>query len=196
MYGTLLARGERGQVDAGLGKTVSTGTVTLIPPNDLITKTGETRTIDGVEMIFQMAPETETPAEIPIYFPQFRALCVAEDATHTLHNLYTLRGAEVRSSRAWWKALHEAIDLFGERTDVVFAQHHWPRWGTERVVSFLRRQRDVYKYLQDQSLRLMNQGYTMAEMIELPAGLAGHWDVRGYYGSVNHNAKAVYQKYL
>lgn len=199
MYGALLARGEKGQVDAGLGKSVSTGTVTLIPPNESITRTGETRTIDGVEMVFQMAPETEAPAEMLIYFPQFRALCVAEDATHTLHNLYTLRGAEVRSSRAWWKALDEAIDRFGERTDVVFAQHHWPRWGRERVVTFLKRQRDVYKYLQDQSLRLMNQGYTMtevAEMIELPAGLAGHWDVRGYYGSVNHNAKAVYQKYL
>jgi linear primary-alkylsulfatase len=199
MYGPLLARGERGQVDAGLGKNVSTGTVTLIPPNDTITKTGETRTIDGVEIVFQMAPETEAPSEMLMYFPQFRALCVAEVATHNLHNLYTLRGAEVRSPHAWWKALNEAIDLFGDKSDVVFAQHHWPRWGGDRVVEFLKGQRDVYKYLQDQSLRLMNQGYTMsevAEMIELPASLARHWDVRGYYGSVNHNAKAVYQKYL
>ncbi len=199
MYGPLLERGAKGQVDAGLGKAVSTGTVTLIPPNDTITETGETRLIDGVEMVFQMAPETEAPAEMLIYFPQFRALCVAEVATHNMHNLYTLRGAEVRSPHAWWKALDEAIELFGERSDVVFAQHHWPRWGQERVVEFLKGQRDVYKYLQDQTLRLMNQGYTMsevAEMVELPESLARNWDVRGYYGSVRHNAKAVYQKYL
>lgn len=199
MYGPLLERGERGQVDAGLGKNVSTGTVTLIAPNDTISETGQTRTIDGVELVFQMAPETEAPAEMLMYFPQFRALCVAEVATHNMHNLYTLRGAEVRSPYAWWKALDEAIELFGERSDVVFAQHHWPRWGSERVIEFLRGQRDLYKHLQDQTLRLLNQGHTMnevAEQIELPEALAKQWDLRGYYGSARHNAKAVYQKYL
>ena len=134
MYGVLLPKGERGQVDGGLGKTTSLGTITLIPPTDLIKKTGETRTIDGVEMTFQMAPSTEAPAEFLIHFPQFRALCAAEDATHTLHNLYTLRGAQVRDAKNWWKALNEAMVLFGDKTEVVFAQHHWPKWGQKEIL--------------------------------------------------------------
>jgi alkyl sulfatase BDS1-like metallo-beta-lactamase superfamily hydrolase len=199
MYGGLLPKGPRGQVDGGLGKTNSFGTVTLIAPTDTISKTGETRTIDGVQIVFQMAPNTEAPAEMLMDFPQFHALCIAEDAVHTLHNLYTLRGAEVRDATAWWKTLHAAIDTFGPDTEVLFAQHQWPVWGQQRVTDYLRNQRDMYKYIHDQSVRLMNLGYTMtdvAERLEVPPALAGQWYNRGYYGTVNHNAKAVYQKYL
>lgn len=199
MYGSLLARDERGLVDTGLGVTTSSGTISLIPPTETIRQTGEQRCIDGVEMVFQMAADTEAPAEMLIYFPQFRALCVAEDLTHNLHNLYTLRGAEVRDAAQWWKVINEAIELFGERTDVVFAQHHWPTWGQEQILAFMRKQRDLYKYLHDQTLRLINLGYTMdevAEMVQLPPGLAQEWYNRGYYGSVNHNVKAIYQRYL
>ena len=128
----------------------------------LVKKTGETRTIDGVEMTFQMAPRTEAPAEFLIHFPQFRALCAAEDATHMLHNLYTLRGAQVRDAKSWWKTLNESVVLFGGKTDVVFAQHQWPTWGQTKVLDYLRKQRDLYKYIHDQSLRLMTRGYTMS----------------------------------
>ena len=199
MFGILLPKGERGQVDSGLGKTTSVGTITLIPPTDSVKKTGETRTIDGVEMTFQMAPRTEAPAEFLIHFPQLRALCAAEDATHTLHNLYTLRGAQVRDAKSWWKALNESVVLFGDKTDVVFAQHQWPTWGQKKVIDYLKKQRDLYKYIHDQSLRLMNHGYTMlevAEMVKLPSSLDREWYNRGYYGSVNHDVKAVYQRYL
>jgi alkyl sulfatase BDS1-like metallo-beta-lactamase superfamily hydrolase len=186
-------------VDGGLGKTVPIGTVTLIPPTDTIKRTGEKRVIDGVQIVFQMAPRTEAPAEMLFYFPQFRALCTAEDITHTLHNLYTLRGAEVRDAREWWKTINQTIDMFGDKTEVVFASHHWPRWGNERIVEYLKKQRDLYKYINDQSLRLLNEGYTMievAEILRLPKSIAVEWYNRGYYGTVNHDAKAVYQKYL
>lgn len=199
MYGPFLPRGVKGQVDGGLGKTNSLGTVTLIPPTDLIQKTGEEKIVDGVKMVFQMAPNTEAPAEMLIYFPQFKTLNVAEDATHTLHNLYTLRGAPVRDASKWWKTLNEALTLFGSQTNIVITQHHWPTWGNERIQKYLASQRDLYKYIHDQSLRLMNSGYTMlevAEKLKLPAGLSQHWFNRSYYGSVNHNAKAVYQRYL
>lgn len=199
MYGPVLPRSASGQVDAGLGKSISTGTVTLIPPTETIRTTGEQRTIDGVEIHFQMAPGTEAPAEMLMYFPQMRALCAAEDMTHNLHNLYTLRGAQVRDAVAWWKTINEAMERFGEVSDVVFAQHHWPTWGKENVQRFLSKQRDLYKYLHDQTLRLMNHGATMlevAEMIELPESLANEWYNRGYYGTINHNSKAIYQQYL
>jgi alkyl sulfatase BDS1-like metallo-beta-lactamase superfamily hydrolase len=199
MYGALLPKNETGQVDAALGKTVSLGDVTLIPPTDLITKTGEKRIIEGVEMIFQMALNTEAPAEMIIYFPQQRALCMAEDATHTLHNLYTLRGAQVRDAASWWKSLNMTIEMFGNKSDVVFAQHHWPIWGTENIVNFLSKQRDLYKYIHDQTLHLINQGYTLTEVgnqLKLPLSLSNEWYNRGYYGSVSQNAKAVYQRYL
>jgi alkyl sulfatase BDS1-like metallo-beta-lactamase superfamily hydrolase len=198
-YGPLLPRNERGQIDAGLGKTTSLGEITLIPPTDTIKKTGETKKIDGVEMIFQMAPNTEAPAEMIIYFPQFKALCIAEDANHTMHNLYTLRGAEVRDATSWWKTLNQTIELFGEKTEVVFGQHQWPTWDNTRIISFLESQRNLYKYINDQTLRLLNQGYTMTEianMLSLPPSLASKWYNRGYYGSLSHNTKAVYQRYL
>jgi alkyl sulfatase BDS1-like metallo-beta-lactamase superfamily hydrolase len=177
-----------------LGKTTSIGTVTLIAPTDIITTTGETKTIDGVQVIFQMAPGTEAPSEMLFYFPQFKALCTAEDATHTLHNLLTLRGAQVRNATNWWKALNTSINMFGDRTDVVFASHHWPTWGNAQVIDFLEKQRDLYKYINDQSLRLLNEGYNMteiAEQMKLPKSLAQDWSTRDHYGSLNHDSTAV-----
>jgi alkyl sulfatase BDS1-like metallo-beta-lactamase superfamily hydrolase len=199
MYGSLLPKDARGQVDAGLGKATASGTVTLIPPTDTITETGTKMTVDGVEIVFQNAPGTEAPAEMHFYFPQLKALCMAENCTHNLHNLYTLRGAEVRDAQAWAHYVNEAIELFGDKTDVIFASHHWPTWGRERCLEFMQKQRDMYKYLHDETLRLANQGYTMtevAEMIELPRALAKEWYNRGYYGTVSHDVKAIFQKYL
>jgi len=199
MYGTLLDRGPRGQVGCGLGQNTSTGEIAVIVPTLDITATGEVHTIDGVEIEFQMAPGTEAPAEMHFYFPRFRALCMAENATHNLHNLLTLRGALVRDPRAWAGYLTEAIDTFADRTDVAFASHHWPTWGRERIVEFLGLQRDLYAYLHDQTLRQLNQGYTgieIAEKFAMPPALQQAWHTHGYYGSVSHNVKAVYQRYM
>jgi alkyl sulfatase BDS1-like metallo-beta-lactamase superfamily hydrolase len=199
MYGTVLARGPQGQVGCGLGQTPSTGEVAIIVPTLDIATTGETHTVDGVEIEFQMAPGTEAPAEMHFYFPRYRALCMAENATHNLHNLLTLRGALVRDPHGWSGYLTEAIDTFADRTDVVFASHHWPTWGAERIVEFLSLQRDLYAYLHDQTLRLLNQGFTgieIAENFEMPPALQAAWHTHGYYGSVSHNVKAVYQRYM
>lgn len=198
MYGAALKQGERAQIGAGLGQTVSTGNVTLIAPNDIIKRTGERRTIDGVDMVFQMAPDTEAPSEMLIYFPRDKALCAAEDATHTFHNVLTLRGAVVRDPHVWAKYLTETIDMFGNEAEVVFASHHWPTWGNNELVKFLTLQRDLYAYVHDQTLRLLNKGYNgpeIAEMITLPSALDKAWSARGYYGSTNHNVKAIYQRY-
>jgi alkyl sulfatase BDS1-like metallo-beta-lactamase superfamily hydrolase len=199
MYGTLLARGPRGQVGCGLGQATSTGQVGVINPTVIITTTGEKHTIDGVEIEFQMAPGTEAPAEMHFYFPRYRALCMAENATHNLHNLLTLRGALVRDPHVWSGYLTEAIDHFTGDVDVAFASHHWPTWGKERVIEFLSNQRDLYAYLHDQTLRLLNQGYTgdeIAEQFQMPPALEKAWHTHGYYGSVSHNVKAVYQRYM
>ncbi|MBX8687398.1 MBL fold metallo-hydrolase [Mycobacterium sp. 20091114027_K0903767] len=199
MYGTQLDRGPQGQVGCGLGQNTSTGEVALIVPTIDIRRTGETHTIDGIEIEFQMAPGTEAPAEMHFYFPKFRALCMAENATHNLHNLLTLRGALVRDPHGWAGYLTEAIDTFADRADVVFASHHWPTWGRERIVEFLSLQRDLYAYLHDQTLRQLNQGYTgveIAEQFQLPPALENAWHAHGYYGSVNHNVKAIYQRYM
>lgn len=199
MYGALLPRSAQGQIDGGLGKTTSIGTVTLIPPTDIIKKTGEKRTIDGLDVVFQMAPGTEAPAEMLFYFPKYHALCTAEDATHTLHNLYTLRGAQVRDANKWWQALNTTIDMFGPQVQVVFASHHWPMWDNPRINDYLAKQRDTYKFVHDQSLRLLNMGYTMDEigdMVKLPPTLDKEWYNHGYYGTVVHDAKAVYQRYM
>ncbi|NEE21807.1 MBL fold metallo-hydrolase, partial [Streptomyces sp. SID7499] len=146
-----------------------------------------------------MAPDTEAPSEMLIHFPDLRVLCTAEDATHTLHNLLTLRGAVVRDPHNWSRYLTETIDLFGDTTDVAFASHHWPTWGQERVRNFLTVQRDLYGYLHDQTLRLINKGWTgseIAEHLQLPPALEKAWSTHGYYGSVSHNLKAVYQRYM
>ena len=193
-FGATLPRGPRGQVDAGIGKATSRGTVTLIPPTHLVTAPVETQVIDGVEIVFQLVPDTEAPAEMNMFFPAFRALDVAENATHNLHNLYPLRGAQVRDGNAWARYLNEAIERFGADTDVVFAQHHWPVWGQARALAFLGAQRDLYKFLHDQTVRLMNHGFKAAEIAErlkLPTSLARTWHARGYYGTLSHSAKAV-----
>ncbi|BCJ37504.1 MBL fold hydrolase [Actinocatenispora thailandica] len=199
MFGAALARGVDGAVGAGLGQTTSTGQVSLIPPTVDITHTGQELTVDGVRIVFQLTPNTEAPAEMHFHFPDRRALCMAENATHTLHNLLTLRGAVVRDPHAWANYLTEAIELFADSSDVAFASHHWPTWGTEKIRTFLGLQRDLYAYLHDQTLRLLNKGYTgieIAERIELPPALQNVWHTHGYYGSVSHNVKAIYQRYM
>ena len=197
--GDALAAGPEGSVGMGLGPKVSHGTVGLIAPTLYITRTVQEKIIDGVRILFQLTPGTESPAEMNFYFPAQRALCLAENATHNLHNLLTLRGAQVRDPRIWSRYLAEAMDLFGDECEVAFASHHWPTWGRDSVRAFLREQRDLYGYLHDQTLRLLNQGHTgaeAAEMIEMPAALDAAWHTHGYYGSASHNIKAIYQRYL
>ena len=199
MYGAALAKGPAGQIGCGLGMTNSTGTIGLVPPTVDITRTGQEEVLDGVRIVFQVTPGTECPAEMNFYFPGHRALCMAENATHNLHNLVTLRGALVRDARVWAAYLDEAIDLFCADTDVAFASHHWPTWGGDRVAEYLALQRDLYAYLHDQTLRLMNNGLNgaeAAEAMEMPPALEQAWHTHGYYGSVSHNVKAVYQRYL
>lgn len=199
MFGRLLPPGEKGRVDAGLGKATSVGHVSIIAPTDVIVETGTSLTIDGIEIIFQNTPNAEAPAEIMFYFPHRRAFYVAEEANATLHNLYTLRGAQVRNGADWAHWLDEAIDLFGSEFEVVFGGHHWPRWGRAEGIAYLASQRDLYKFIHDQTLHLANLGLTpleIAEQLKLPDGLAKEWFNRGYYGTVNHNSKATYQLYL
>jgi alkyl sulfatase BDS1-like metallo-beta-lactamase superfamily hydrolase len=199
MYGGLLPKDPRGHVDSGLGKGVSTGKVGLVAPTVSISETGERLTVDDVEIVFQVTPDTEAPAEMNFYFPKFRALCMAENCTCHLHNLYTPRGAQVRDARGWSHYINEARRLWADDTDVLFASHHWPRWGSDEADGFLRKQRDLYKFIHDQSLRMANHGMTpleIGEVLELPPTLKAEWYTRSYYGTLNHNAKAVYQRYL
>jgi alkyl sulfatase BDS1-like metallo-beta-lactamase superfamily hydrolase len=199
MYGAALDRGREGAVGAGLGQTTSTGHAGIVSPSLEITETGQTHTVDGLEIEFQLAPGTEAPAEMHFYFPRYRAVCMAENATHTLHNLLTLRGALVRDPHVWSKYLTEAIERYGDRADVLFTSHHWPTWGNQTILEFLGLQRDLYAYLHDQTLRMLNRGMTGAEIAEeivLPPALENAWHARGYYGSVSHNVKAIYQRYM
>ncbi|WP_375738176.1 alkyl/aryl-sulfatase [Pseudomonas boanensis] len=201
MYGSLLSRGERGQVDAGLGKGVPTGgTVSLIAPTVEIAQQLETRTIDGVEIEFQLTPGTEAPAEMNLYFPRFKTLCMAENATRVQHNVLTLRGALVRDPKIWAQYLDEALVRYGDKAEVLFAQHHWPTWGQQEIREYLADQRDMYAFIDSQTLRLINQGLTPTEIAQrldsLPPRLAGKWYSRDYYGSLSHNVRAVYQRYM
>ncbi|WP_088280400.1 alkyl/aryl-sulfatase [Ideonella sp. A 288] len=198
-FGHTLDKGPRGQVDAGLGKTLPLGRPGLIAPTWTIEAAHERHVIDGVEIHFQLTPETEAPSEMHFYFPGERALNLAENATHNLHNLCPLRGAKVRDSLAWAKYLHQALVRWGDGADVVFAQHHWPTWGAARVQRFIAEQRDLYRVLHDQTVRLMSHGLKAAEIAErlqLPEALAQRWHTRGYYGTVSHNVKAIVQHYL
>jgi alkyl sulfatase BDS1-like metallo-beta-lactamase superfamily hydrolase len=179
MYGAALPKGPAGQIGTGLGQTTSLGEPTLIAPTVDITTTGQELVIDGVRIVFQVTPGTEAPAEMNFFFPDHRALCSAENTSHTLHNILTIRGAEVRDARAWAAYLTEAIDLWGSELDVVFASHHWPTWGRERAVAFLSAQRDMYAYLHDQTLRLMNQGYVGSEIAETDRDAARRWRPSG-----------------
>jgi alkyl sulfatase BDS1-like metallo-beta-lactamase superfamily hydrolase len=199
MYGARLRRGPDGQIGSGIGQTTSLGTLTLIPPNREVSASGQEEAIDGVRMVFHLTPGTEAPAEMNFHFPDHRVLCIADNAMHAMHNTLTLRGALVRDPHVWAHYLDEAIELFAAESDVLFAGHHWPRWGSERIVDYLKKQRDLYGYLHDQTLRLINKGLTgreIAEELELPPELASEWHCRGYYGSLSHNVKAVYQLYM
>lgn len=191
--------GPTGTLGAGLGPGASAGVAGLLAPTLDITRSVQEETLDGVHIVFQLTPGSEAPAEMNFHFPQHRALCLAENATHNMHNILTPRGAQVRDARMWSRYLAEAIELFGDDTDVAFASHHWPTWGSENVASFLREQRDLYAFMHDQTLRLANQGYVaseIAEMVELPPALDAQWHTHGYYGTLNHNLKAIYQFYL
>ena len=199
MFGPLLPKGPLGQATAGLGLTSSSGEITVINPTELVSETGQSLVIDGLTYDFQMAPDSEAPSEMHFYIHELKALCPAENATHTMHNLYTLRGAKTRDAKAWAFYLTELLELFGDKSEVLFAPHHWPVWGKDRIHEHVSKMRDTFQYLHDQSLRLANRGHTMievAEMMKLPPELEANWASRGYYGSVNHNTKAVYNFYL
>jgi alkyl sulfatase BDS1-like metallo-beta-lactamase superfamily hydrolase len=199
MYGALLPRNATGGVNGGLGQTTSTGYSGLIVPSNLITKTGQLVTIDGVKMEFQMTPGTEAPSEMNTYFPEFRAMWMAENTTNTMHNILTLRGAQVRDALKWSSFLDETIRVYGPKTDVKFQAHHWPKWGTANITDYWKKQRDMYKYMHDQTVNLMNKGFTgseIAEMIKLPPELDKYWPNRGYYGTLRHNSRAIYQRYM
>ncbi|WP_394558575.1 alkyl/aryl-sulfatase [Aquipseudomonas alcaligenes] len=199
MYGNLLPPNETGQLGAGLGTTTSAGTVTLIPPTDIIQKTGEKHVIDGLNYEFLYAPGSEAPAEMLYYIKELKALNTAEDSTHTLHNTYSLRGAKIREPLPWSKYLNEALKLWGDDVQVMYAMHHWPVWGNKEVKDQLSSQRDMYRFINDETLRLANKGYTMTEIgeqVKLPKGIATRFSNRGYYGSLNHNVKATYVLHL
>lgn len=198
-YGVFLEPSETGRMAMGIGMGQSTGTASFIKPTYEIRNTGETYTIDGVTMEFQMTPGTESPAEMNTWFPEMKALWVAENCTSTLHNLYTLRGAQIRDGNAWARYITETISLYGDEAEVAFQSHNWPHWGNDIINDYLADTAAVYKFINDQTLTYINQGYTSDEisnMIELPDELAKNWYTRQYYGTVAHNSKAVYQKYM
>jgi len=198
-FGPLLTPGPRGQVDAGLGQAVPNASPGLIAPTESITHTGQELVVDGVRIVFQNTPDAEAPAEMNFFFPDHGWLCMAENCSHNMHNLVPIRGAQVRDSLSWSKYIGEAIDLYGAKTDLMFASHHWPRWGRDDVDGFLRKQRDLYRYIHDQTMRQANRGRTpleIAEDLELPEEFQAQGHTRGYYGALVHNVKAVYQRYL
>ncbi len=199
MYGALLGPGPEGQLGSGLGQTTSLGSITLLPPSVEIDATGQEEVVDGIRFAFQLTPGTEAPAEMNFFLPDRAALCIADNVARSMHNILTLRGALVRDPRVWAHYIDEAIKLFGGEAEVLFGGHHWACWGRERIVDLLEKQRDLYSYLHDQTLRLLNKGLTgpeIAEAIELPPSLAAEWHCREYYGSVSHNVKAIYQRYM
>ena len=198
-FGTSLKPGPQGQMGSGIGMGTSAGEITLITPTDTIERTGETRTVDGVAMEFQIVSGSEAPSELNVYLVPQKTLLSAEMSTCSLHNILTPRGAKVRDAHAWAGYLDEALRLYGQRSDIVISSHCWPRFGQSEVTSMLASQRDNYRYLHDQTVRLMNQGETqteIAERLQQPAELSQQWFNRGYYGTYSHNSKAVYQWYL
>ena len=198
-YGSLVKGGPRGTVTAGLGLGTSTGWTTLIQPTDTVTKTGQKMTLGGLEFEFMMAPDSEAPSEMFFYIDKYKALCPAEDATHTQHNVYTLRGAKIRDALAWSKYLKEVRLRYGDKADVMFEPHHWPMWGKKNIKKHLKINQAMYKYLHDQTMHAANSGHTQieaGEMVELPDGLAQEWATRGYYGTTNHNVKSIWEFYL
>ncbi|KAJ5669659.1 hypothetical protein N7462_010729 [Penicillium macrosclerotiorum] len=201
MYGNALARCVTGQLGRGLEMGSSVGSTSLIPPKVLVQHNGEEHTIDGVRFVFQVVPGTEAPAEMNFHLPDIRALYIPETVTNCMHNIVTLRGAQVRDAKAWSGYLDEAIVLFGRGSDVLFGSHNWPTRGTKELVTRLAEQRDLYGYLHDQTVRMMNSGMTgieIAETMQLPPAIARawHWHCQGFYGSLSHNVKGIYQKYM
>ncbi|WP_435229648.1 alkyl/aryl-sulfatase [Streptomyces sp. Tue6028] len=200
MYGRSLSADPKGMIGFGLGQATSDGRVGLIAPTALITSTGEELVVDGVRLVFQLTPGTEAPSEMNFLLPDHRVLLVAENANHTLHNVLTLRGAEVRDAQAWAGYLTETVQLFADRADVLIGSHHWPTWGRAELTALLSEQRDAYAYLHDQTVRLMNLGLIATEIAEelqeFPGVLGSAWHARGYYGTLSHNSKAVYQRYM
>ena len=199
MYGAFLPKSATGQIGVGLGMGTSRGTTSLIPPTVHIAHTGQQVEVDGVKIVFQMVPETEAPAEVNFYFPDSKALLIAECATHCLHNIITLRGTLVRDCKAWSRYIDESIVLYAERSDVLFGSHNWPTWGKQNLIQLLEEQRDLYGYLHDQTVRMMNEGLVGSEIAEkmvLPQKLQQAWHAQGYYGSVSHNVKGIYQRYM
>lgn len=177
----------------------SRGTTTIVPPNDTIDATGDERVIDGVKIVFQMVPETEAPCEVNVFFPDQRAVYISECATHTMHNVVTLRGAQVRDAKKWSKHLDETLDMYGHESDVLFSGHHWPTWGHDSIVKLMSDQRDLYGYMHDQTVRLMNNGMTgteIAEQLQLPPALQKEWYASEYYGCLSQNVKGIYQRYM
>ena len=199
MFGNVLPKNPTGTIGTGLGLTTAEGSVSLLAPTHVVESTGETMVIDGVDIVFQNTPGAEAPAEMMFYFPQFKALCLSEEVNGTMHNLYTPRGAQVRDGLGWSKYINETIELFAADTEVAFGSHHWPRWGGDEVLNYLKKQRDMYRFIHDQTLRMANAGMTpieIAEELQLPASLDQEFFNRGYYGTVSHNVKAVYQRYF
>lgn len=198
MYGSRLERSAKGLVDDGLGKAVAYGSVGILEPNLLVTKTPQEVTLDGVQFVFQNVPGSEAPAELTFYLPEKKAYCGAEMISHTMHNLYTLRGAKVRDAMKWAQYIDEALEHTAQ-AEVYFGSHHWPVWGGQRIRDFLTKQRDVYRYTHDQTVRMINAGLTsreIAEELRLPKALDSFLNAHGYYGTLRHNAKAVYQFYM
>lgn len=198
-FGMLLPRGEKGQVDAGLGKPSAPGTISLIAPTQLISKPVEKHRIDGIDIVFELTPGAEAPAEMIMYHPQFKVLNMTEIATQNMHNLLPMRGALVRDALSWSKYIGGALHRYGDKADVLIAQHNWPVWGAERLQTTLKNQRDAYKFLHDQTVRLMNHGYVAAEIadvIQMPTSLSQDWSTHPFYGHIKHNIKAIYQRYL
>jgi alkyl sulfatase BDS1-like metallo-beta-lactamase superfamily hydrolase len=198
-FGGNLKPGPQGQMGSGIGKGIAGGDITLIAPTDIIRKTGETRVVDGITLEFQMVPETEAPSEMNVYVPVAKTFLAAEIATCSLHNILTPRGAKVRDAFAWSGYLNEAVNLYAGRSDAIVSSHCWPRFGQAEVKSWLEGHRDNYRYLHDQTVRMMNQGMTqveIAEAIKAPPAISDQWFNRGYYGTYSHNSKAVYQRYL
>lgn len=198
-FGAGLTPGPTGQMGSGIGIAVSRGTITLLPPNVTIKKTGETRVVDGIKLEFQIVSGSEAPAELNVYIEPAKTFLAAEIATCTMHNILTPRGAKVRDARAWAAFLDEAVNVYAPKSDVIASSHCWPQFGTEPGTQWLKAQRDNYRYLHDQTVRLMNRGQTMVEIAEallLPPELAETWSNHGYYGTYNHNSKAIYQYYL
>ena len=198
-FGPFVPPGPTGHVDCGLGTFVPVGPPGLIAPTHDITRTGEEMVIDGVRVVFQLTPESEAPAEMNFYFPDLKALCMAENCSHTMHNLIPIRGALVRNAMNWSKYINEALELFGADADVLFTSHNWPRWGNDDLTDFLEKQRDLYKWMHDQTMRHANHGLVpteIAEHLSLPSEFLANEHTRGFYGDLVHNAKAVYQRYL